>query len=313
MRLNSPFMAVALVAAVGGAAFLLAEEKVEHVFAPETGALRPPNGEWIPSVDGTRAKVWAVGDANPPNSKRVVERIRRTDPDRILYLGDVYPDGSRDDFERWAKPWGRLVRRMAPTPGNHEWPEAREGYEPFWRDVTGETPPTYYKFRAGGWDILSVNGEHSEWRSVENWLIDQASEGGDCRIAFWHRPAYSAGKYKEGDERAREFWEALEGAARIVVSGHDHNLQRMRVRNGIVQFIAGAGGRYRHNVDEGARTLAFGDDDHFGALRLDLAPGTAQLAIRQRGRAGARPRLAGLPRIGSARGRARHRGLERNR
>ena len=220
--------------------------------------------------------MWAVGDANPPNSARVARLIRRTDPDRILYLGDVYPEGTRDDFERWAKPW----RPARPADGaDARQPrvgEAREGYEPFWRDVTGETPPTYYKFRAGGWDILSVNGEHSDWRSVENWLSDQASSGGDCRIAFWHRPAYSAGKYKRGDERAREFWDALEGAARIVVNGHDHNMQRMRARNGIVQFIAGAGGRYRHNVDEDNRRLAFGDDDHFGALRLDLAPGTAR-------------------------------------
>ena len=266
MRLNSPFMAVALVAAIGGAAFLLAEEKVEQVVAED---------EWIRSVEGTRAEVWAVGDANPPNSARVTRRIRRAHPDRVLYLGDVYPEGSRDDFERWAKPWRRLVRRMAPTPGNHEWENASEGYDPFWRDVTGEVPPPYYKFRAGGWDILSVNGEHSEWGPIKDWLADQASSGGDCRIAFWHRPAYSAGKYKRGEERAREFWEALDGAARIVVNGHDHNMQRLRVRNGIVQFIAGAGGRHRHKVDEDNRRLAFGDDGHFGALRLNLAPRTA--------------------------------------
>ena len=87
----------------------------------------PPDGEWIPSVPGETARVWAVGDANPPNSKRVTRLIKRADPDRVLYLGDVYPDGSRDDFERWAKPWGRLVNRMAPTPGNHEWKRGARG------------------------------------------------------------------------------------------------------------------------------------------------------------------------------------------
>lgn len=275
MRLKIPFMAVLSVAVVGGAAVLLAEEKVEHVGTPAAGA-QLPEDEWIRSVEGTRAEVWAVGDANPPNSARVARLIRRADPDRILYLGDVYPKGTRADFERWAKPWRRLVRRMAPTPGNHEWERAHEGYRPFWRDVTGEAPPAHYKFSAGGWDILSVNGEHSDSGLMENWLIDQASSGGDCRIAFWHRPAYSAGKYREGDERARGFWNALEGAARIVLNGHDHNLQRMRARNGIVGFIAGAGGRHRHNVHENNRRLAFGDDDHFGALRLSLSPATAR-------------------------------------
>ena len=265
-----------VVLAGGAAAVVLAEEKIEHVIAPETGALRPPEGEWIRSVPGRTAEVWAVADADPPRSGRVARLIRRADPDRILYLGDVYPTGTRDDFDRWAKPWGGLVRKMAPTPGNHEWPEAREGYEPFWREVTGETPPTYYSFRAGGWDVLSVNGEHSDWRAAENWLLDQASSGGNCRIGFWHRPAYSAGKYGRGDERAREYWEALAGAARIVVTGHDHDFQRLRPRDGIVQFIAGAGGRHLHDVDEDDAQLAFGDDEHFGALRLRLSPEQAR-------------------------------------
>ena len=265
-----------LLAVAGATTAVLAEEKIEEVLAPETGALRPPQGEWIRSVRGDTAELWAVGDADPPQSARVAKLIRRADADRILYLGDVYPAGNPDDFDRWAKPWRRLVRRMAPTPGNHEWPEAREGYEPFWREVTGETPPTYYSFRAGGWDILSVNGEHSEWRAAENWLIDQTSSGGDCRIAFWHRPAYSAGKYEDGDEKAREFWEALQGAARIVVAGHDHNMQRLRPRGGTVQFISGVGGRERHDVDKSDPQLAFGDDRHFGALRLRLSPEQAR-------------------------------------
>lgn len=261
--------------AVATAAVLLAEEKSEDVTSAN-GAEPAQNGEWIPSLVGSTATVWAVGDANPPNSARVVRRIRRGDPDRILYLGDVYPEGMRDDFTRWAKPWRGLVRRMAPTPGNHEWENAREGYEPYWRSVTGETPPSYYSFSAGGWEILSVNGEDPDSRSVENWIRDQVRDGGDCRIAFWHRPAYSAGKYKEGDERARLYWDALVGGARIVVNGHDHDMQRLRVREGITEFISGAGGRHRHNVTESDPILAFSDDDHFGALRLRLSEGRAK-------------------------------------
>lgn len=238
--------------------------------------LRPPDGEWIRSVPGETARVWAVGDANPPNSERVTRLIKRADPDRVLYLGDVYGEDQSEAFDRWAEPWGHLIDRMAPTPGNHEWEQAQAGYEPFWRDVTGETPPTYYSFEAGGWEILGVNGEHSEAASIENWLADKALEGGNCRIAFWHRPAYSAGKYNEGNQRARRYWDALAGGARIIVNGHDHDMQRLRPRDGIVQFISGAGGRHLHNVNEDARRLAFGDDRHFGALRLRLSTGKAK-------------------------------------
>ena len=59
--------------------------------------LRPPEGEWIHSVPGDTARVWAVGDANPPNSKRVTRLIKRADPDRVLYLGDVYGLADHDD------------------------------------------------------------------------------------------------------------------------------------------------------------------------------------------------------------------------
>jgi hypothetical protein len=262
---------------VAAAAVLLADEKVEYVATAQGGdVLRPPEGEWIPSVPGETARVWAVGDANPPNSKRVTRLIKRADPDRVLYLGDVYPEGSRDDFERWAEPWGRLINRMAPTPGNHEWVEAQKGYEPFWRGVTGETPPSYYSFRAGGWDVLSVNAEHSDSDAIATWPREQANAGGDCRLAFWHRPAYSAGKYGSGNDRARQYWDALAGGARIIVNGHDHDMQRLRARDGIVEFISGAGGRHRHNVHEKDPDLAFGDDDHFGALRLRLSPERAK-------------------------------------
>jgi acid phosphatase type 7 len=276
MRLNAALIAALAVIAVGAAAVVLAEEKSENVAGPGTAAQGSGEDEWIASIPGETAMVWAVGDANPPNSADVVRLIRRSDPDMILYLGDVYPEGSRDDFTRWAKPWRGLVRRMAPTPGKHEWENASEGYEPYWREVTGQTPPTHYSFDAGGWEILSVNGELTETGPVESWLRDKASSGGNCRIAFWHRPPYSAGKYEEGDPRAREYWDELRGGARIITTGHDHDMQRLRRRDGITLFISGAGGRHRHNVDENDPKLAFGDDDHFGALRLLLSEGRAK-------------------------------------
>jgi hypothetical protein len=262
----------------GGATFVLAGEQIEHVVAPEEGALRPPSGEWIASVKGASAEIWAVGDAEPPAENSVARLIKRGDPDRILYLGDVYPDGNPDDFRRWAKPWGRFVRRMAPTPGNHDWPEAREGYEPYWKQVTGETPPTYYAFRAGGWQILSVNSEHDEQGAVDRWLRHKVRSEGNCRIAFWHRPNFSAGEHP-GDDVTDGLWESLQGRARLVVNGHDHNMQRFQPIDGMVEFVSGAGGRAGFDVDEDYPRLSFSNDQDLGALRLKLSSGTARWAF----------------------------------
>jgi acid phosphatase type 7 len=246
------------------------------VAASATAAVRAPDGEWIESVEGETAEIWAVGDADPPAAGRVARVIRRADPDRILYLGDVYPRGTLADFRHWAQPWGRLVRRMAPTPGNHDGPRAAEGFDPYWREVTGELPPTFYSFEAAGWQILQVNSEQPGRRPVVRWLREQVESGGNCRIAFWHRPRYTAGHHKGGDRRAVAYWDAIAGGARIIVNGHDHNLQRFRERDGMVEFVSGAGGRRLYPVDERHPRLAWSDHRHYGALRLSLAPGEAR-------------------------------------
>jgi hypothetical protein len=50
----------------------------------------------------------------------------------------------------------------------------------------------------------------------------------------------------------------------------------MRVRDGIVELIAGAGGRRLYDVDESDARLAFSNDTDYAALRLDLKPGVAR-------------------------------------
>ena len=255
----------------------LGSEKVEHIVSPETGMLRPPDGEWIPSVPGRRAELWAVGDAGGPNARAVARLIDRADPDRLLYLGDVYPAGAEEDFRAFGRVFRRLLDRTAPTPGNHDWPEAVDGYEPFWREVTGETPPTYYRFRAGGWDVLSVNSEHSEQGAVARWLEDQTAAGGTCRIVFWHRPRFSAGP-RGNENDVQELWEAVRGRARILLGAHEHDMQRLRPNEGTVQFVSGAGGFGHHDVADEER-VAFSDSTHDGALRLRLTPNVARWAF----------------------------------
>src|SRR5215204_3963471 len=103
--------------------------------------------------------VWAVGDSSDSDaSRRVAALIAHDDPDRIIYLGDVYDDGTRAEFEtNFAEVYGELVERMWPTPGNHEWRNRATGYAPFWREVLGEPLPYHYAREAGGWQILSAS------------------------------------------------------------------------------------------------------------------------------------------------------------
>lgn len=264
-------VAVVLVFVVFGA------ENVEHVFRSEATAYRPPQGEWVPSVPGTRAEIWATGDAGADTDRGVAALIERADPDRVLYVGDVYPNGTRDEFEHWDEEWGGLVQRMAPTPGNHDWPEAAEGYDPYWTQARGSPPPTNYAFDAGGWRILSLNSEHEERAAQVSWAQKQTASHG-CAIAFWHRPRWSAGPHGD-DAAADDLWRAVRGRVAAVISGHEHSMQRLDPRDGTVQFISGAGGFSHTDPDQSDPRLAFGDGTHYGALRLRLTPGTARWAF----------------------------------
>jgi Calcineurin-like phosphoesterase len=232
-----------------------------------------------------RAVVWAVGDAATPNDKarRLAAHIRAVTPDRFLYLGDVYEDGTASEFQLHYHPlYGSLAPVTDPTPGNHEWDNRFSGYYPYWRAQKGRRQPPWSSTTLAGWEILALNSQaaHDRGSRQLRWLGRALAEPrGNCRIAFWHRPRFTAGEYEDAPDLA-PLWEALRGDAKAVLSGHDHNLQRLLPRNGITQYVAGAGGASPYAVDESDARLAWSDDSRFGALRIILEPGRATFEFR---------------------------------
>jgi predicted phosphodiesterase len=223
--------------------------------------------------------VWAVGDGpdGVADARRVARLITRSRPDRVLYLGDVYNEGTAEEFARNFDPlYGKIAKRVAPTPGNHDWPLHGEGYDAYWRGKLGKDISHYYSFRTGGWEILSLNSEmeHGPGAPQVRWLRSQM-KGGTCRIAFWHRPRYSAGTRHGDQPDVQPFWDALEGHAAIAIAGHEHDMQRFKPRDGITEFVSGAGGRDFYPV-QARGDLAFSNFHDFGALRLALSPGLAR-------------------------------------
>jgi len=230
--------------------------------------------------------VWAVGDGadGSRQGKQVARMIRRDRPlAQFLYLGDVYERGTASEFRRNYSPvFGALNGITAPTPGNHEWGNRRTGYFPYWRRAKGRTQPAYYRFKLAGWEILSLNSEtsHRAGSRQQRWLERAVNERpGTCRLAFMHRPYMNAGLH--GDTRSLgSVWRTLRGHARLVLAGHDHNMQRFKRRDGMNQYVSGAGGRERYAVAKSDRRLAFGRADRFGALRIELRPEGAKLEFR---------------------------------
>lgn len=224
--------------------------------------------------DSRPVTLFAVGDAanGSDDATAVARMVKAARPDRMLYLGDVYPAGTADDFRSGYEPlYGGLARRTWPTPGNHEWPNRRDGYLPYWRGKRGSIP-RWYAATTGGWEILSLNSEadHGAGSAQLRWLRRRLSQRRTtCRIAFWHRPRFSAGEH--GDQPDMDgVWNALRGHAVLVIGGHDHDMQRFKPRQGIVELVSGSGGAPHYRVDHEDDRLAFADDRAFGALRIVL-------------------------------------------
>src|SRR5215212_9060 len=215
------------------------------------------DGEAAP---GGGVRVWAVGDGGngTREAKRVAARIAKDDPKRVLYLGDVYEAGTAADFrDRFATVYGRLARRMEPTPGNHDWPNHATGYDPYWRSVKHRRIAHRYAFSLAGWRFLSLNSETPKSRAQLAFARREVARlNGTCMIAFWHRPRLNAGAHRDEAPAVDPLWRVVKGHAALVLGGHDHNLQRFRRVGGTTQLVVGAGGRERYRVGEGDDRLA---------------------------------------------------------
>ena len=226
--------------------------------------------------------MWAVGDGADGGQATlgVGQLVERGKPDKFLYWVTSTRTAPSAEFTNYyGAAFGKLGRITAPTPGNHEWALRAEGYFPYWRGVLGRELPEYYKFSLAGWEIFSLNSEGDIGKSSKQarWLRSKVRKAGTCRLAFWHRPRYSGGG--NGDQAdIAPFWNALKRKAAIVLAGHDHNMQRLKRKDGITEFIAGAGGHGFHPVWKDSR-VAFRNNTDYGALRLKLSRGLARYAF----------------------------------
>jgi calcineurin-like phosphoesterase family protein len=276
--------AVALLAALVGFGTVRGREpQSDGIVDPDPSRARSPQTPPVRASIKRRALVWAVGDGNAGAAAReIVRRIVASRPNLFLYLGDVYPRGTPGDFSRnYAPTYGRLARLTAPTPGNHDWPEVSQGYEPYWLRARGRRPASFYSLRIAGWQLLSLNSEapHAPASAQLRWLRRRVRGGGTCRLAFWHRPRYSAGTV-HGDQRdVAPLWNAVRGRTALVLNGHEHDMQHLRSRSGTTELIAGAGGHSRYPLERADRRVVWADASHDGALRLRLRPGRASFSF----------------------------------
>lgn len=250
--------------------------------------LRPPTGP--PTVFAVGDIMHCAAPAGGELTGRLMERLLNETPNSIgLTLGDnSNDDGSEASYDCLnASTWGKLMGRVFPSPGNHDY-----GVDidlPFYFLFFPQAGPArlgYYAFDFGGWRIYSLNSELAfpELRHQQiDWLERdlRAHHRTKCVLAYFHRPPYSSGQF--ASPRAQPLFRKLyKYGADLVLTGHEHFFAAMppmdpegvvNPARGIPFFIAGTGGAV---FFERPRTLRYGAHGEeilartLGVLRLTL-------------------------------------------
>lgn len=255
---------------------------------PRLGAERPYRApEPLPSLSPGANVLLAVGDVGTcsDTNDEAVAQLAAQLPGSIALLGDVvYPDGGLADYKQCFDPaWHLLLPRIHPAQGNHDFEAAdASGYYDYFGAAAGPPGEGWYSYDVGSWHVIVLNsdcqrvGGCGDGSPQLTWLqADLSAHPAVCTLAYWHHPRYSSGQHGN-DPRTEALWQALASAgADVVLSGHDHDYERLAPVNGIRSFVVGTGG---HSLipfsGKPDKQTELRTDDSYGLLALQLDPGS---------------------------------------
>lgn len=268
-------------------------------------AIWDPIGFRTPSKDQETWRVGALGDSGFGESLtfNLVEQMAIEELDFVLHTGDVVykveqnaspPQAFRHKFfEPFAPVLGQMP--VYPVVGNHEWDEPTKwGGIPYYYwafpgfelgDAAAGTEGfrnEYYAYSYGDVQFLMLNtqillldGRGSE---QDEWLADRlADDRYRYSIAVFHVPPYTSGLHTFDGRAVRDRWEPLfeAGDVPLVLSGHDHNYERIVVDN-ITYIVTGGGSSVLYALrNRVPGSQEFQSVSHY--VVLELAPGVINL------------------------------------
>jgi len=224
--------------------------------------------------DVRTAPVWgrpfrflAFGDsgAGQPSSRRLSRLMFPYHPDLVIHTGDIIsPDGRREDFVgKLYRPYAELLAQspMYPCLGNHEvkTENGRPTLEAFLLPDNGprnQEPERFYWFDFGDVRFVAIDSNHDYplFRDVvAPWLDAVLATAGDrWKVAFWHEPVYTNGRYTPAEKLLRTIVPVIDKhRVELVLNGHNHMYERTHpIRGGqvvgqsrgTVYVVTGAGG-----------------------------------------------------------------------
>lgn len=248
--------------------------------------------------EASRVRLAAIGDygIEGEEAASVAALVRELDPDGVLTLGDNnYPAGREstldDNVGRYYHDFiggyagrhgsGADVPRFFPSLGNHDWraPEVA----PFRSYFSLPGIERYYDVRWGPVHLFALDSDDAEPdgcavdSAQARWLQQGlAASPAPWRVVYFHHPPYSSGMHGSSEHMR---WPFFEWGATIVLSGHDHNYERIETDGG-VYIVNGLGGHptrypFRRAIPESRMRFR---DDH-GAMRIEASYDRLEVAF----------------------------------
>ena len=255
--------------------------------APALRALTPaPGALALPLKDGS-IRFAIIGDSGRGDSpqhdvaRQMVAWRERFPFEFVLMLGDnIYdrhtPEDYRAKFEDPYRPLLDAGVTFHAAIGNHD-DSGQVFYEKF--NMGGKR---YYTFRKSERRLAGLAGAGVRFFALDSRTLDPeqlawlrgelAASGTAWKIAYFHHPIYTSGRYDSG---ARVLRVALEpilvtGDVDVVLSGHEHFYERMHPQRGIAYFTSGAAGSLRRGDIRPTPLTARGFDTDYHFMLMEV-------------------------------------------
>jgi hypothetical protein len=244
----------------------------------------------VPSGAVAMLAAGDIGDCNSGGDEATAALIAARPGVAIATLGDtVYEKGTPSEFTRcYAPNWGRFRDRTRPAPGNHDYAtKDGSGYYAYFGAAAGRAGEGWYSYELGAWHVVVLNSNCGSvpcatGGAQQRWLQhDLATHPARCTLAYWHHPRFSSGLHGSTVGMADLYRTLYDAGADLVLSGHDHDYERLApldpsgaldAARGIRSFVVGTGGRSHYPFPRQITGSEVRLGETFGVLALTLEP-----------------------------------------
>jgi hypothetical protein len=235
-----------------------------HTASPQGGASVP-----LPNKPGTLhfAVIGDNGTGDRPQydlAAQLVAWHAKFDFPLVVMMGDnIYGSDRPQDFvKKFESPYKPLLDKgvkFYASLGNHDSREQRY-YKQY--NMDGKL---YYSFKAPKEDVrfFALESTYMDQDQLK-WFEDELKKSGEkWKIVFFHHPLYSSAGTHGSQLKLRAVLEPLfiQYNVSLVLNGHDHVYERIKLQNGIQYFVEGSSGQLRKgDLRKGSPLTAFGND-----------------------------------------------------